>query len=84
MHSAALSAPEITEADRKLAGLPSELAQQLLDELAGWMASGQTPGSPLSYLRGLIARAKQGTFTPECAVAVAADREQRRCFEAVP
>ena len=81
-HPAGLSPPELAEADRKLAGLPSELAQQLLDELAGRMASGQIRGSPLSYLRGLIARAKQGTFTPECAVTVAADREQRRRSEA--
>lgn len=81
-HPAALSAPEIAEADRKLAGLPVELTQQLLDELTGRMASGQIRGSPLSYLRGLIARAKQGTFTPECAVTVAADREQRRRSEA--
>ena len=50
--------------------------------LRGRMASGQIRGSPLSYLRGLIARAKQGTFTPECAVTVAADREQRRRSEA--
>ncbi len=81
-HPAALSAPEIAEAERKLAGLPVELAQQLLDELAGRMATAQIRGSALSYLRGLIARAEQGTFTPECAVTVAADREQRRRSEA--
>jgi hypothetical protein len=77
-----LSAPETTAAKQQLAGLPVELAQELLDELAGRMASGGIRGSPLSYLRGLLARAKRGAFTPEAAVTAAAAREQRRRSEA--
>ena len=42
------------------------------------MASGGIRGSPLSYLRGLVARAKEDAFIPEAAVTVAAVREQRR------
>jgi hypothetical protein len=76
-----LSAPESAAAKQQLAGLPRELAQGLLDELAGRMASGGIRGSPLSYLRGLIARAKEGAFTPEAAVTVAAARDQRRRSE---
>ena len=77
-----LSAPETAAAKQQLARLPVELAQELLDELAGRMASGGIRGSPLSYLRGLIGRAKEGAFTPEAAVTIAAGREQRRQTEA--
>ena len=73
-----LSAPEAAAAKRRLSGLPVKLAQELLDELAGRMACGGIRGSPLSYFRGLVARAKEGAFTPEAAVTVAADRERRR------
>ena len=77
-----LAAPETAAAKQQLAGLRVDLAQQVLDELAGRMASGGIRGSPLSYLRGLVARAKEGAFTPEAAVTVAAAREQRRRSEA--
>ncbi|MCC6208792.1 MAG: helix-turn-helix domain-containing protein [Gammaproteobacteria bacterium] len=66
-----------------LDGLPSELAQQLLDELAGRMASGKIHGSPLAYLRGLIKRARRGTFTPEAALRVAEIRHRRQNTESI-
>lgn len=77
----ALSARETAAAERQLAGLPVELAQEILDELAGRMASGGIRSSPLSYLRALAARAQAGAFTPEVAVTVAAAREHRRRSE---
>jgi hypothetical protein len=74
-YPAGLSRPETAAAKWQLAGLPGELAQELLDELAGRMAGEGIRGSPLSYLRGLLARAKEGAFTPEVAVSVATARE---------
>ena len=59
-----LSQAEWLDATRALAGLPAGLAQQLLDELAAKMAMGGIRRTPLSYLRGLIARANSGTFEP--------------------
>jgi len=77
-----LSASEREEARKKLTDLPVELAQQLLDELAGRMAADTIRVSPLAYLRGLIDRAHQGDFTPEVALKVADKRKCRRQTEA--
>ena len=71
----ALSPREVRFAREKLAALPSPLAQDILDELAGRLATHRIRGSPLSYLRALIARAQGGTFTPEVGVRVAQSRE---------
>jgi hypothetical protein len=49
--------------------------QLLLDELAGRMQAGAVR-SPLAYLRGLVQRAHTGTFVPELAVRVAAERQR--------
>jgi len=70
-----LSAKEREEAGKKLSGIPPELGQQLLDELAACIGTNVIRKTPLAYLRGLIARARAGTFTPEGALQVA---EQRR------
>jgi hypothetical protein len=72
----ALSASEREEAGRKLAGIPADTAQQLLDELAARIAANGIQATPLAYLRGLITRARAGTFTPEGALRVA---EHRKC-----
>ena len=77
-----LSASEREEVRKKLAALSVEMAQQLLDELAGRMAAGTIRVSPLAYLRGLIDRAYQGDFTPEVALKVAEKRKCRRQTEA--
>jgi Helix-turn-helix domain len=77
-----LSEPERVEARRKLAALPDDLAQQLLDELAGRMKAGAVRVAPLAYLRGLIQRARAGDFTPEAALEVADARQRRRSVEA--
>ena len=80
----ALSAAEREEAGRKLAGIPAGLAQQLLDELAASIGTNVIQKTPLAYLRGLIARARAGTFTPEGALRIAEQRRQRargRCCD---
>ncbi|MCU7893058.1 MAG: hypothetical protein KZQ78_16260 [Candidatus Thiodiazotropha sp. (ex Ustalcina ferruginea)] len=56
--------------------LPTDLAQQLLDELAVGILAGSIHASPLAYLRGLIKRAQTGEFTPESGLRIA---EQRKC-----
>ena len=53
-------------------------AQELLDELAGRLLARGVRGSPVAYLRGLIARALAGTFIAEVGPAVAAERRNRR------
>jgi len=72
-----LSAAEREEARKKLAGIPAGLAQQLLDELAASIGSNIIKTTPLAYLRGLITRARAGTFTPEGALRIANHRQQR-------
>ena len=78
----ALSAAEREESGRKLAGLPAGLAQQLLDELAASIGTNVIQKTPLAYLRGLIARARAGTFTPEGALRIAEQRRQRAKVDA--
>ena len=77
-----LSPSERTDAQRRLARLPPELAQQLLDELAARLKAGTIRVSPLVYLAGLIKRASAGRFVPEAALHVADAREKRRRNEA--
>jgi hypothetical protein len=71
-----LSAAEREEARKKLAGIPAGLSQQLLDELAASIGANVIQSTPLAYLRGLIMRARAGTFTPEGALRIA---DQRKC-----
>ena len=73
-----LSSKEVVLATRQLAALTPELAQALLDELAGRLNAKALRGAPLSYLRALIVRADAGTFTPEVGVRVAQARERPR------
>ena len=49
----ALSVAEREEAGKRLAGIPADLAQQLLDELAARIAANVIQTTPLAYLRGL-------------------------------
>jgi len=77
-----LSETERAEAAKKLQALPSDLAQQVLDELAGRMKAGSIRIAPLAYLRGLVERARTGKFTPDIALQVADGREHRRQVEA--
>jgi hypothetical protein len=77
-----LSAAEREEARKKLAGIPAGLSQQLLDELAASVGSNIIKATPLAYLRGLITRARAGTFTPEGALRIANHRQQRAKVDA--
>jgi len=77
-----LSPSERTDAQRRLARLPPEIAQQLLDELAARLKAGTIRVSPLVYLKGLIKRANTGRFVPEAGLNVADAREKRRRNEA--
>jgi hypothetical protein len=69
-----LSTKEVALAKIRLEQLAPELAQELLDELAGRLNANSVRSSPLSYLRSLVARAESGTFTPEAGVRVALAR----------
>ena len=73
-----LSQKEISIAGQRLIGLSPELAQEILDELAARLSSGQIRGAPLSYLRTLVTRAKDGSFIAEAGIRVATAREQER------
>ena len=77
-----LSPSERADAQSRLARLPPELAQQLLDELAARLKAGTIRISPLVYLAGLIKRANAGKFVPEAALQVADARVKRRQNEA--
>lgn len=77
-----LSVAEQKEAKKKLVDLPSDLAQQLLDELAACIVAGSIRVSPLAYLRGLINRAQTNEFTPEAGLRIAEHRERRTKNEA--
>ncbi len=63
-------------AARRLLRDSGDLAQALLDELAGRLQSHAVRSSPVAYLRGLIARAKAGTFLPELGLRIASERQQ--------
>lgn len=73
----AMSVAEREEARKKLTGIPADLAQQLLDELAASLAANAIKTTSLAYLRGLITRAREGTFTPEGGLQIAEHRKRR-------
>ena len=73
----ALSREEHAAAEKLLVAFPSAVAQQLLDELTGRMASGSIRLAPINYLRGLIREARAERFTPTLALTVGATRRQR-------
>ncbi len=73
----ALSREEQAAAEKLLTAFPSAMAQQLLDELTGRMASGSIRLAPINYLRGLVREARAERFTPTLALKVGATRRQR-------
>jgi hypothetical protein len=73
-----LSPKEMELAKNRLKALPPELAQELLDELAGRLNANSVRSSPLSYLRSLVARAESGNFAPEAGVRVALARAKEQ------
>ena len=71
------------QARRRLIALPTELAQQLLDELAARLESGAVRSSPLAYLRGMVKRASNGEFTPEAGLGLSETRARHALNEAM-
>ena len=65
--------------EKQVAGLNHDNAQQVLDELAGCMASKQIH-NPIRYCAALVARLRRGRFQPELCLQVADRRaaEQQR------
>ena len=61
--------------------LEAPLDQQVLDEWAAIIVADDIRASPLGCLRGLIARAREGKFTPERGLWVAQAREARQRAE---
>jgi hypothetical protein len=78
-----LSPKEVALAKIKLERLPPELAQEILDELAGRLNTNSVHSSPLGYLRSLVSRAESGTFTPETGIRVALARAKEQKFAAL-
>lgn len=73
--------PRLTESQRtalrhQLDALPRHTAQQILDELAGRMQWSEVK-NPVGYAGTLIRRARDGSFAPELALAVADARHRR-------
>jgi hypothetical protein len=70
--------PEEQAAARLLVERCGNEAQALLDELSGRLQANAVHTSPIAYLRGLIKRARAGTFLPELGLQVAAARRHRQ------
>ena len=75
--------PQEQAAASALARRCPQVAQAMLDELAGRMGTNTIRTSPIAYLRGLIARAQSGEFVPELGIRVAAARRSREEAEAL-
>ena len=74
--------PGLTETQRaglkrRLATLPADVAQVLLDELAGRMLVA-TVRNPVGYCATLIRRSREGSFVPELAPSIANARAQHQ------
>ena len=68
--------PEEMPAAQALVMRCPDLAQALLDELAGRMSTNAIRTSPIAYLRGMVQRAQAGDFVQEQGVRIAAARRQ--------
>lgn len=73
----ALSPADRTTALRVVAELEPDTAQLVLDELAGRLSGPRPPRSSIAYLRGLVERARAGSFAPDLALHVAQQRNLR-------
>jgi hypothetical protein len=83
MYPRELSPTEIEQANELLRTLSGEMAQAVLDELVGYIESGKVRTTPNRVLRGLVKRAKEGTFKPDLALRVAKKRGQRNEAESI-
>ena len=76
----ALSTAQRPAIERLLQGLEERDAQQVLDELAGRMAS-TAVRNPVGYCAALVERLKRGTFRLELGLAIAEGRAAQRRHE---
>lgn len=68
----------VVDIEDHVQGLPAQLAQQVVDELAGAMARpGWIKASPVAFARGLVGKARHGEFHPSLGLQVAKARQQR-------
>ncbi|MDL2284752.1 hypothetical protein LJC19_06395 [Oxalobacter sp. OttesenSCG-928-P03] len=65
---------------RLLAGLDTDTAQNIIDEVVGICLKGQIRQSSVSLAAGLIKRARDGQFNPALAVGIAKRREREQRF----
>lgn len=70
------SGPEREAAARLLEECPADARQAVLDVLAATLQAGEIRKSTLSVLRGLVRRARDGSFDPGPGLHLAAERER--------
>lgn len=80
--AAELTYPSLTSAERSVVvglvqGFSLDMAQALLDELAGAMAAGRVKSSRTGYMRGMVKKANNGEFVPELGLSIADRRTQQ-------
>ena len=74
--------PAMREAiESRLTGIPTKIAQEVLDELEGRMAIAEVR-NPVRYCAVLLARQQRSAFTPELGLAIAARRERSAHYDA--
>ncbi|KAB8198408.1 hypothetical protein FKV24_002250 [Lysobacter maris] len=81
LHWPQLSDQERGAIEGLLAGCDTQVAQQLLDELAGALETNSIKTSPSRWFRAVVVRCKRGEFEPSAGIAVA-DRRIRHRLEA--
>lgn len=69
---------EQNQAEKLVKQLTASLAQQVIDEWAGIIATNTIRSSKLGCLRGIVNRAKEGRFTPEKGLRIAAARQRQQ------
>ncbi len=76
-----ITAPQRHALEDDLLDLSEEVAQQVADELAGCIESGQVKKCPISYGKGIARNARNGPFAPKAGVAVTERRKRRLIAE---
>lgn len=74
---------EQAQAEQLIQALSPALAQQVLDEWAGIIAANAIRSSKIGCLRGLVVRAKEGSFTPEKGLSIKAARKRQQQITSV-
>lgn len=74
---------EQVQAEQLIQALSPVLAQQVLDEWAGIIVANAIRSSKIGCLRGLVVRAKEGSFTPEKGLSIKAARKRQQQITSV-